>query len=421
MSDFSEIPGFSRYFQVVSPSEISIDKEEIFYREKYNELINYIKTMVLYSEDTILNEYVSPIGSVLININPGTDIIEYIKLISMNYSLDLIEIRLTEIRSSPERFLKELDSIVETFKKKSIKVEEHSEKEIDGEDDSIQSEEKIERRILLFNQHREFKQILEDKNLLDHIFSAQHDRHLNFLDSNLLLIWINYEMQDIINLSSNIYDSFDLFLKVPLLNKVERETVFRDFLEKHPKIVFDINALVNYTENWEVNDIKQLLKVGIFKQFLNSELNDTSNEITHILLELIESGEFLPYNLSRIPNENQIVEESEKSQYNNKQISNIEEYELSKIPQVNDYIDQIRKSRMSDFMMEQLYENAAFSNYNELLLIIDKLIKNEPLHDNDRKLLAKYSFILNDPPNRAQINLEKAKKKVDRITQAFGK
>ncbi|MFX1487524.1 MAG: hypothetical protein ACFFBI_00125 [Promethearchaeota archaeon] len=421
MSDFSEIPGFSRYFQVVSPSEISIDKEEIFYREKYNELINYIKTMVLYSEDTILNEYVSPIGSVLININPGTDIIEYIKLISMNYSLDLIEIKLTEIRSSPERFLKELDSIVETFKQKSSKVEEHSEKEIDEEDDSIQSEEKIERKILLFNQHREFKQILEDKNLLDHIFGAQYDRHLNFLDSNLLLIWINYEMQDIINLSSNIYDSFDLFLKVPLLNKIERETVLRDFLEKHPKIVFDINALVNYTENWEVNDIKQLLKVGIFKQFLNSELNDTSNEITHILLELIESGEFLPYNLSRIPNDNQIVEESEKSQYNNKQISNIEEYELSKTPQVNDYLDQIRQSRMSDFMMEQLYENAAFSNYNELLLIIDKLIKNEPLHDNDRKLLAKYSFILNDPPNRAQINLEKAKKKVDRITQAFGK
>ncbi|MFX1479323.1 MAG: hypothetical protein ACFFCI_14410 [Promethearchaeota archaeon] len=421
MSDFSEIPGFSKYFRVVSPSEIAIDKEEIFYREKYNELINYIKTMVLYSEDTILNEYVSPIGSVLININPGTDILEYIKLISMNYSLDFIEIRLTEIRSSPEKFLKELDSIVETFKKNSSKVGGYSEKEIEEEDDSIQSEEKIERKILLFNQHRELKQILEDINLLDYIFGAQNDRHLNFLDSNLLLIWINYEMQDIINLSSNIYDSFDLFLKIPLLNKIERETVFRDFLEKHPKIVFDINAIVNNTENWEVNDIKQLMKVGIFKQFLNSELNDTSNEITHILLELIESGEFFPYNLSRIPNDNQIVEESEKNQYNNKQISNIKEDEISKTPQVNDYIDQIRQSRTSDFMLEQLYENAAFSNYNELLLIIDKLIRNEPLHDNDRKLLAKYSFILNDPPNRAQINLEKAKKKVDRMTQAFGK
>jgi hypothetical protein len=40
---------------------------------------------------------------------------------------------------------------------------------------------------------------------------------------------------------------------------------------------------------------------------------------------------------------------------------------------------------------------------------------------NDRKLLAEYPFILNDSPNIAQIKLEKAKKRVDRIKQAFEK
>jgi hypothetical protein len=43
------------------------------------------------------------------------------------------------------------------------------------------------------------------------------------------------------------------------------------------------------------------------------------------------------------------------------------------------------------------------------------------LEENDRLLLAKYPFILNYLPKTAQINLEKAKKRVDRIKQAFGK
>ena len=72
MRDFSEIPEFSKYFRVISPSEINLDKEEIFYREKYNELINYIKTMAIFTEDSILRKYVSPKGTVLINITPGT-------------------------------------------------------------------------------------------------------------------------------------------------------------------------------------------------------------------------------------------------------------------------------------------------------------------------------------------------------------
>ena len=420
MSDFSEIPEFLRYFRVISPSEIDLDKEEIFYRDKYNEIINYIKTMAIYDEDTILKEYLSPKGAVLININPGTDILDYLKLIAMNYSLEIIEIKLSEIRKTPEKFLKSLNSILETFKKSSTKEEIKSEEE-EADDRVVQSEEKIERKIFVFNQRLDFKQILENVNLLDFIFGAQCEDNLNFLNSNILLIWVNYDIKDIVNLSPGIYNSFDLFLKIPLINKIERETVFRDFLEKNPKIVFDINALVNYTENWEVKDIKQLLKIGIFKQFLNSELNDTSNEITHILIDLIESGEFFPSYLPNIVNNHQVAEESGIDQLNVKTISKPEVEESDKIPQINDYLNQIRQSRISDFMLEQLYENAAFSNYNELLLIIDKMIKDEPLHDNDRRLLAKYSFILNDPPNRAQINLEKAKKRVDRIRQAFGK
>ena len=88
---------------------------------------------------------------------------------------------------------------------------------------------------------------------------------------------------------------------------------------------------------------------------------------------------------------------------------------------IQNLINQIKEERISDFMLSQLYESAASKNYSELLLIIDKLNKQEPLEDNDRKILAKYSFVLNDSPKMAQINLEKAKKRIDNLKRAFGK
>lgn len=72
-------------------------------------------------------------------------------------------------------------------------------------------------------------------------------------------------------------------------------------------------------------------------------------------------------------------------------------------------------------MLNQLYENAVSKNYNELLLIIDKLNKQEILGENDWKIIGQYAFILNDSPKMAQIHLEKAKKRIDNLKRAFGK
>jgi hypothetical protein len=421
MKDFREIPEFSRYLRVISPSSLEVDREDIFYRDKYNDIINYIKTMSTFNSDNVLKEYISPKGAVLINVNPGTDILEFIKLISMNYSLELIELNDNEIKRAPDKFIKSfisiLNSIKENFhKEKDLKSEKQEENEILGD-----SSYKFEKKMLLINQLLNFKSLLKETNLLEVFSSSQKEGVLNFIESNVILIWINYDIRDVIEISSSVYDSFDLFIKVQLLDKIERETVFRDFLEKNPKIVFDINALINYTDNWEVKEIKQLLKVGIFKHFLNSELNETSNEITHILLDLIDTGEFLPSIAPKISIEQQVSEEDKMNQHIIKNISKREEEQFNRANNVNDYIKNIRESRISEFMLNQLYENAAFMNYNELVLIIEKINNKEPLEDNDRKILAKYPFIFNDPPNKALINLEKAKKRVDRIKQAFGK
>ena len=84
-------------------------------------------------------------------------------------------------------------------------------------------------------------------------------------------------------------------------------------------------------------------------------------------------------------------------------------------------INKIKSQRISDFMVTQLYEDAASEKYTELVILLDKIKKQEALEEYDKKLLAEYSFILNDPPNIALIALEKAKKRIDNIKKVFGK
>ncbi|MFX0105944.1 MAG: hypothetical protein ACFE75_10665 [Candidatus Hodarchaeota archaeon] len=416
MKDLNGVPEFSRYFRIIKPSEINVDKEDIFYRDKYNDIINFLKTMLTNHEDTILNGYLRPKGAILININPGTDILDYIKLITKNYYLDLIEFNDNEILKAPNKFLKSFISILKAFGK-SIEKEDET-KAITGVHDKP-----IQKKLLLINQQALFNQLFEEKNLLEVFLNARLSKSFDFkfIDTNIILVWINYEIQDVNKVSNKIYKTFDLFIKIPLLNKIERETVLKDFLEKNNKIVFDINDIVNYTENWEVKDIKQLIKVGIFKHFLNSDLNETTNEITDVLIDLITSGEYIPNTVQLVSGEDSKSELNEVfNQYQPIYISK-ENKDIENFKDISEVVNKIRESGISDFMLNQLYENAASKNYTELTLIIDKLAKKEPLEENEMKMLAKYPFILNDSPNRAQLNLEKAKKRVDLIKQAFGK
>ncbi|MFX1313121.1 MAG: hypothetical protein ACFFHD_10995, partial [Promethearchaeota archaeon] len=279
------------------------------------------------------------------------------------------------------------------------------------------------KRLFLINQDLFNNQIIKESNLIEVFVRAKQKGKIKFScnELDLILVWINYDLQEIKALSTYLYDTFDLFIKIEMLNKFERETVLRDFLENNQKIVFDIGAIVNNTENWEVKDIKQLLKIGIFRHFLNYELNNKSNEITDSLINLIKSGEYLPSisaNSLQIADNEDIRKESVGSENGDRKNEN---EDLNQIRNIDNFVKEIKETRISEFMLNQLYENAASKNYNELIIIIDKLNKNDPLEENDRKLLAKYPFVLNDTPNRAQINLERAKKRVDRIKQVFGK
>jgi hypothetical protein len=412
---------FFRYFTRTFPLEININKEDIFYRDKYNEIINYIKVSITDQlEDLEIYNYVKPKGMLLININPGTDILDFLKLISNNYYLTLFELRSQEILKNPEEFYNVFKEILFSFLS-----EEKEKKVLPEESEELQPAKEVDlkKRLILINQHKNLDKIFDHRSFLTSFLSyfQNSKKDINFIDKDSILVWINYDYEELMENSEELNEIFDLIIKVPVINEAERETVLRNFSERNPKIVFDINAIVNETDNWEVKDLNQLLKTGIFKHLIKYDLNETSNEITEILLELIHSGEYIP-----VIRQGKVQDKSEEESIENQpaliQInSKLNSLKHIDVKNINSYINSIQEDRYTEFMLNQFYENAASKNYNELVIIIDKLNKNEPIEENDRKILGMYPFILNDPPNIAQINLEKAKKKIDQVSQAFGK
>jgi hypothetical protein len=380
--------------------------------------------MLTNHEETIVqsyNKFIQPKGAILININIGTDVVDYLKLISKNYYLNFYELNQEEVIKAPDEFFCNFTSILESL----VHIKEINEKIMDEavEDSQLTEDQPKDNKIkgiFLINQEIFSNLKTRERNFLE-LFMISFKDKKRMIKDGLLFIWVNNNIKEIESNSRLIFEVFDLFIKIPLLDKIERETIFRNFSEKNPKIVFDIKTLVDSTVNWEVKDINQLLKVGIFKHFLNSELNDSSNEITDVLINLIESGEYIPST-----SKEQVKMELIYNNINeNKNLQNMNTIKGRNISTEGNFsaeiLNQIKEERFSEFMVNQLYENAVSTNYRELLLIIDKIDKQETLEENDRKLLAKYAFILNDSPKMAQINLEKAKKRIDNLKRAFGK
>lgn len=421
MEDIDNDIEFSKYYRVITPNEIEIDREEIFYRDKYNDIINYLKIVLTNDEESVAQSYdkfIHPKGAILIKVNPGTDIVDYLKLISKNYYLTFFELNREEIVKAPDDFISNLIDILENIIEQTNKIRENGTRNEKKPQSNEHDPEQPKIKGLLVIDQQNFSSInLNGKNLLE-LFMVSYKNRASFVKNGLILIWINNTMKEIKKSSQLVFDVFDLFIKVPILDKAERETIFRAFSEKNPKIVFDIKTLVDYTETWEVKDLIQLLRIGIFKHFLNSELNESSNEITDGLIDLIESGEYIP----TTPETKRNIEDSDfyKSDEFSSKNSMYGRNTESRNVYAQNLSNEIKEERFTDFMLNQLYENAVSKNYSELVLIIDKLNKNEHLEEIERKIMAKYAFILNDSPQMAQINLEKAKKRIDNLKRAFG-
>lgn len=421
-SSNNPVSDYEKFFMIFPPSEISIERDEIFYREKYNEIMNYLKLVLTDSKDLEIYDFIEPEGSLLINIPQGSDIIEFIQLISSNYYLNLYTLNFPEISKSPKTFKK---NFYEILRKITLSKEDDVEKDQSKEtNEKKKNQEENTKKIILIEQNRKYFKRINGDDLLHSFIENQiySKEKLEFIDNDTILIWISHDLEEIRKLSNEVFEIFDLFINIPRLEEGERENILRDFVEKHTQIAFDIKAILEHTKNWEIKDIKQLLKFAVLKQFLNADLNITSNEITDVLLETIDNEEYIPSNqfTTSFSQKDSNGEKIESRVNHNKQDMK-EGQQIKKREAVENIVSGIREEKYSDFMKEQLYENAASKNYNELVLIIDKIEKNEPLEENDRKIISNYPFILHESPEKAKINLEKAKKKVDMIKQAFGK
>lgn len=405
MDEYKREINYSQYICVSTPSDIDISQDQIFFREKYQEIINYLKIMMISDDDEIVKQYIYPKGALLINIGYGTDINDYFRLIAKNYNINLIEFDYEIILRDLNEFYENFNEIIEWM------LNENNSK--DSEENNSTHRNKV-KNLIVFEQ----SDILtpDNDNLMKGFLSHFLKKPINysFLDQGSFFIWINHNLQEIHKNSTNIFELFDLFIRISTLKKEERISFLSSISEKYPKIVFEINKLAEITNNWEVKDLKQILNLAIFKQYLNSDLNDVSNEITHILQELIDSEEFVPTTKTLNLNEiDRLVNEG--VQRNNDKKEQIIGNNL-----VDDLILKVKKESGSQFLLNQLYEDAASQNYDELIIILDKLEKEESLLPNELQLIAKYNFMLQDNPKKAQITLEKAKKRIEQIKQAFG-
>ncbi|MHA1458829.1 MAG: hypothetical protein ACTSQR_04100, partial [Promethearchaeota archaeon] len=241
MEDIDNDIEFSKYYQVITPNEIEIDREEIFYRDKYNDIINYLKIVLTNDEKSVAQSYskfIHPKGAILIKVNPGTDIVDYLKLISKNYYLNFFELNREEIIKAPDDFTSNFIDILENIIEGKLKNRENKTKNNDQPQSIEHDLEQSKIKGLLVIEQQKFSNInLNGKSLLE-LFMVSYKNRASLVNDGLLLIWINNTMKDIKKSSQLIFDVFDLFIKVPLLEKAERETIFRAFSEKNPKIVF---------------------------------------------------------------------------------------------------------------------------------------------------------------------------------------
>jgi hypothetical protein len=405
MDEYKREINYSQYICVSTPSDIEISQDQIFFREKYQDIINYLKIMMVSDDDEIVKQYIYPKAALLINIGYGTDINDFFRLIAKNYNINLIEFDYETILRDLNEFYENFNEIIEWM------LNENNAK--DSQQNNSTHRNKI-KNLILFEQ----SDILtpDNDNLMKGFLSHFLKKPINysFLDQGSFFIWINHNLQEIHKNSTNIFELFDLLIRISTLNKEERLSFLSSISEKYPKIVFEINKLAEITNNWEVKDLKQILNLAIFKQYLNSDLNDVSNEITHILQELIDSEEFIPttktLNLNEIDRSvNEVVQRKDDKKE-----------QIIRNNLIDDLILKVKKENGSQFLLNQLYEDAASQNYDELIIILDKLEKEEPLEPNELRLVAKYSFILQENPKKAQITLEKAKKRIEQIKHAFG-
>ncbi len=419
------------YLIIKNPLDLQIERKDIFYRESYSEIIDYIKFLLSYEAVSSETKIKKIKGSILIDAPYGSDILGYIKLIAKTFTLKFVKLNFPEIRKSPNDFILNFPNIFDNLAKiyrEAKKVEQ----EVKEKDKTI--ERALKFIFIVENQQELFQRTQKDIHfdLFEHLYYELKNKmeNINFIENGIIFIGINHQENTLCQASFKL---FDFYLKIPTITENERIIILEKISEEiSANQTFNVGRIASLTEGWEVSDIRELIKIAYLRNV--AKLDDSVSDITELTEKIIDRGEFIPsylISLNFIQNKlgtfqtsiNSSIHQSiNQNRKFNREVSKEEHIKIPELEsQLRTEIEKIRSQRISNFMVQQLYEDAASENYTELLVILDKMKKKEPLEEYDRKLLAEYSFILNDPPNIALILLEKAKKRIDNIKKAFGK
>ncbi|MGV9172634.1 MAG: hypothetical protein ACOC4M_00365 [Promethearchaeia archaeon] len=414
--------GEFKYFKKIPSSEITLQEEDIFYRPKYNEIINYFKYLLTIKKNELEE---GPNGLLLITCPHGTDILEYLKLISKNYYLDFFHLNYNKILKEEKKFPQKLSNALKEInnKEKIQKEEQQGTEDQEAETEKEKSEERQEKKkrikLLIIDESAWANKRKVKKPLLEYL--TNQTENLDLLKKKTILVWLNYDNRSIFKTGGELFQFFDLYLKIPHLTDSEREVILNTYLEDNEMLHIEIEQVLEYMDGWEVRDIKNILKMAKLKYQINSDISDESGDLTSLIIDLITSGEFFP--ISMKTRKNISYSEEKRIRSSGKNISDRQRQKSNKKEEneegIKSYISSIKEQKHSEFMVNQLYEDAASKNYDDLLLIIERIKNEEPLGENSRKILGKFPFILNDPPKQALIKLEKAKKRIDHIKNLY--
>ncbi len=193
---------------------------------------------------------------------------------------------------------------------------------------------------------------------------------------------------------------FDYELTVPTPTESDRKQIFEAFKESNLKCTYEARILASATHNWTLWDIKKLILNAIHRFKIGLCKYDSIN--SDFLLSLINTEKVLPKKSSKHLG----IKGSETNAESNASVC----YQQASTTDLSD-----PQLSMIDSLNEQLYQDAAFKDFDNVVRIIQDMISNKPINPDDMKIISKYSFILSDEPKKALSKMNQAKTRVDRI------
>ena len=198
------------------------------------------------------------------------------------------------------------------------------------------------------------------------------------------------------NLPNDFNNFFDLEVNLQIPDMKFKKFFIESILKDIPNANVDIEHISLQMKDWNVATIRKFL-IFAYRYYQINQKDDLTNKIkfnTYFLSDLIENNSIN----FRSNNHKDKKNEIQKSKIINSEPNLFEP-----------------ENKLNENFENQLYQEAASKNYEDISIILDKIQKGIVLLPFERLKLADNSFILKDDPKKALQKLNKAKIIVDKF------